>query len=296
MCTLEPQRECKHVTKLVPRLKPTENCVDVPKEVCVRSRVNPRRVQKPVIKKWCYTPSEGTGLIPGTRDGNGNGNQGKVTPPTRPPPVATGCARGYPVDHCPRRSGDGRCHQECNTRACGFDGGDCRPTPPPVIPTPPPRQGCLRGRPYDYCPSRAGDGVCHRECNTRACNFDGGDCRRPPPPPPTRTGCLRGRPFDYCPSRAGDGVCHRECNTRACNFDGGDCRPTPPPTRPPTPPPSGCAPGYSFGHCVARAGNGRCDIECNTRACEYDGGDCAKPPPPTSEYLPPQQGYGRRNG
>merc|ERR1712180_368849 len=39
-CTLEPQRTCKHVTKLVPKLEPTEECVDVPKEVCTRSRTN----------------------------------------------------------------------------------------------------------------------------------------------------------------------------------------------------------------------------------------------------------------
>ena len=56
-CTLEPQKECKQVTKLVPLLKPAEECVDIPKEVCVRQRTNPRRVQKPVIKKWCYTPT-----------------------------------------------------------------------------------------------------------------------------------------------------------------------------------------------------------------------------------------------
>ena len=61
-CSLEPQRTCKHVTKLVPKLKPTEECVDVPKEVCTRSRVNPRKVLKPVVKKWCYVPSEESGL------------------------------------------------------------------------------------------------------------------------------------------------------------------------------------------------------------------------------------------
>merc|ERR1739840_66645 len=61
-CTLEPQRTCKHVTKLVPKLEPTEECVDVPKEVCTRSRTNPRKVQKPVITKWCYIPSEESGL------------------------------------------------------------------------------------------------------------------------------------------------------------------------------------------------------------------------------------------
>merc|ERR1712193_378952 len=61
-CNLEPQRTCKHVTKLVPKLTPTEECVDVPKEVCTRSRTNPRKVKKPVVKKWCYLPSEESGL------------------------------------------------------------------------------------------------------------------------------------------------------------------------------------------------------------------------------------------
>jgi len=61
-CTLEPQRTCKFVTKLVPRLEPKEECVDVPKEVCTRSRTNPRKVKKPVVKKWCYVPSEESGL------------------------------------------------------------------------------------------------------------------------------------------------------------------------------------------------------------------------------------------
>lgn len=61
-CNLEPQRICKQVTKLVPSLKPAEECVDVPKEVCSRSRKNPRTVQKPVVKKWCYVPSAESGL------------------------------------------------------------------------------------------------------------------------------------------------------------------------------------------------------------------------------------------
>jgi len=61
-CNLEPQRSCKHVTKLVPLLKPAEECVDIPKEVCSRSRTNPRKVQKPVVKKWCYVPTPESGL------------------------------------------------------------------------------------------------------------------------------------------------------------------------------------------------------------------------------------------
>merc|ERR1711962_1891377 len=61
-CSLEPQRTCKHVTKLVPQLEPVAECVDVPKEVCTRARSNPRKVKKPVIKTWCYIPSTESGL------------------------------------------------------------------------------------------------------------------------------------------------------------------------------------------------------------------------------------------
>jgi len=61
-CSLEPRRTCKHVTKLVPKLEPQEECVDVPKEVCTRSQQNPRKIRRPVIKKWCYIPSEESGL------------------------------------------------------------------------------------------------------------------------------------------------------------------------------------------------------------------------------------------
>jgi len=61
-CNLEPQKTCKHVTKLVPFLKEAQECVDIPKEVCSRSRTNPRKVQKPVVKKWCYVPTAASGL------------------------------------------------------------------------------------------------------------------------------------------------------------------------------------------------------------------------------------------
>ena len=76
-CIIEPQKQCKHVTKLVPQLQVSDNitshhlipdlqeveeCVDVPKEICTRSRTNPKKVKKPVIKNWCYEPSEEAGL------------------------------------------------------------------------------------------------------------------------------------------------------------------------------------------------------------------------------------------
>jgi len=62
-CDMQPVVTCKHVTKLVPKLVPTQECADVPKEICARGRTNPRRVKKPVIKKWCYVPSKESGLL-----------------------------------------------------------------------------------------------------------------------------------------------------------------------------------------------------------------------------------------
>merc|ERR1719458_2201485 len=57
-CTLEPVKTCKHITRLVPKLVEVQECVDVPKEICNRSKQNPRKVKKPIIKNWCYTPAE----------------------------------------------------------------------------------------------------------------------------------------------------------------------------------------------------------------------------------------------
>ena len=62
-CDMEPLRTCKHITKLVPKLEPTQDCVDVPKEICAMSKVNPRRKRKHFIQKWCYTPKSKTGSI-----------------------------------------------------------------------------------------------------------------------------------------------------------------------------------------------------------------------------------------
>jgi len=61
-CNLEPERSCNYVTKLVPKLTPKLECADVPKEVCTRSQENPKKKLRPVIKKWCYIPSEESGL------------------------------------------------------------------------------------------------------------------------------------------------------------------------------------------------------------------------------------------
>merc|ERR1712018_624560 len=143
-------------------LKPSEECVDIPKEVCVRNRQNPRRVQKPLIKKWCYTPTPESGLPPAPRPpppaprpkpppvtprpgtnipinpGNQGGNKNGLRPTGPTKQELPSCVRGYPATHCPQRAGNGRCDPECNTDACGFDGGDCTAEPPVDSYLPPP--------------------------------------------------------------------------------------------------------------------------------------------------------------
>jgi len=57
-CDLEPQENCKKETVLVPKLVRQANCIKVPKEVCVMAKTNPKKVMKPVIKQWCYNPSD----------------------------------------------------------------------------------------------------------------------------------------------------------------------------------------------------------------------------------------------
>ena len=57
-CTIEPAITCKQVTKQVPKLGPTEECVLISKEVCAEQKINRRPIKKPVFRKWCYVPGK----------------------------------------------------------------------------------------------------------------------------------------------------------------------------------------------------------------------------------------------
>jgi len=57
-CDIQPEEQCHMEATLVPRLVPKPNCIKVPREICVNSKINPRVVKKPVIKEWCYRPSD----------------------------------------------------------------------------------------------------------------------------------------------------------------------------------------------------------------------------------------------
>lgn len=54
---------------MVPKLEPKTKCVNVPRENCVRMRVNPRLVKRPVIREWCSGP-EDEEIVPNGDEGN----------------------------------------------------------------------------------------------------------------------------------------------------------------------------------------------------------------------------------
>ena len=58
VCDLNPQKTCRFITKLVPKLKPTHECTTVPKETCTLKFTTPKQVKKPLLTKWCLDPSE----------------------------------------------------------------------------------------------------------------------------------------------------------------------------------------------------------------------------------------------
>jgi len=57
VCDLNPQKTCRFVTKLVPKLKPEHQCTIVPKETCTLKFTQPQQVDKPLLTKWCLDPT-----------------------------------------------------------------------------------------------------------------------------------------------------------------------------------------------------------------------------------------------
>jgi len=55
-CSLSVRPDCRTVTRLVPRLKPKEECKEVPQELCVRVTEGVEVEKRPVIKLWCFSP------------------------------------------------------------------------------------------------------------------------------------------------------------------------------------------------------------------------------------------------
>jgi len=60
VCDLNPQKTCRHVTKLVPKLAPSHECTIVPKETCHLKFSNPEVVKEPLKSIWCLDPAPPT--------------------------------------------------------------------------------------------------------------------------------------------------------------------------------------------------------------------------------------------
>ena len=56
-CDLSPQKTCRLMTKLVPRLSPVQQCTTVPRETCILKFSQPRQVPKPLQTRWCLDPT-----------------------------------------------------------------------------------------------------------------------------------------------------------------------------------------------------------------------------------------------
>ena len=57
VCDLNPQKTCRYVTRLVPKLTPKHQCTIVPKETCNLKFSQPRQVPKPLQTRWCLDPT-----------------------------------------------------------------------------------------------------------------------------------------------------------------------------------------------------------------------------------------------
>ena len=117
-------------------------------------------------------------------------------------------------NNCEAKAGDYKCHEECNTHICNYDGGDCRLGLNPW-------KYCnvtVRSRQRKSCRDVFQDGYCDEECNNKACLFDGRDCE-------AGGGQLQcDAHYDvYCSAHYADGKCDERCNNAACGWDGLDC-------------------------------------------------------------------------
>ena len=57
ICDLNPQKTCRLMTKLVPKLTPKHECTIIPQEICNLKFTNPSLQKKPLLTKWCLDDS-----------------------------------------------------------------------------------------------------------------------------------------------------------------------------------------------------------------------------------------------
>merc|ERR1712038_1975443 len=77
VCDLNPQKTCRFITKLVPKLSPVHQCTIVPKELCHLKFTQPRQVPKDLQTRWCLDP---TPAAPGESYDESNAIGGVINP------------------------------------------------------------------------------------------------------------------------------------------------------------------------------------------------------------------------
>jgi len=77
ICDLNPQKTCRLITKLVPKLSPKHECTIVPQEVCNLRFSSPRQVAQDLATRWCLDP---TPAAPGESYDEDNALSGVLSP------------------------------------------------------------------------------------------------------------------------------------------------------------------------------------------------------------------------
>ncbi|KAG8545326.1 hypothetical protein GDO81_021075 [Engystomops pustulosus] len=111
------------------------------------------------------------------------------------------------IDLCAGQAGNKVCNTNCNTHACGWDGGDCS------LDFYDPWKNCTNAL---QCWKYFNDGKCDSQCNNAGCLYDGFDCQS------IDNQC---NPLydQYCKDHFQDGHCDQGCNNAECEWDGLDC-------------------------------------------------------------------------
>lgn len=146
------------------------------------------------------------------------------------------------------------CNPGCGTRRCGYDGGDC-PYGINLVQTSNSAQSCpaiaWETQPDKYKKPQLQffyDGVCEAAYNTRGCNYDAGECLK----------CTANMTANNVTGDRPNCYPHKNSHWWASvGLQRGDIRPP-------------FAPGGIIS-------DGRCDADCASIECGYDGGDCPVP-------------------
>ncbi|PIO13300.1 hypothetical protein AB205_0180690, partial [Aquarana catesbeiana] len=120
-----------------------------------------------------------------------------------PPKISEKCES----DLCAAQAGNKICNAQCNSNACGWDGGDCS------LDFNDPWKNCSQAL---QCWKYFNDEKCDSQCNNAGCLYDGFDCQK------IEVQC---NPLydQYCKDHFQDGHCDQGCNNAECEWDGLDC-------------------------------------------------------------------------